>query len=115
MQNIETAVGEDNPLPRSFELLNPMDQSISFQDFLQGALFGDRLRRALAPFVLRLAAERIIARWSEQSVEAASCGIGHAILAKCPVFRRLPAKIPCHDRTSFFWQPAERYGRFSIR
>ena len=30
MQNIETAVGEDNPLPCSFQLLNPLDQSISF-------------------------------------------------------------------------------------
>jgi hypothetical protein len=46
--------------------LNPLDQSISFQDFPQGVLFCQRLRWAVAPVVLRLTAERIIARWSEQ-------------------------------------------------
>ena len=113
MQNIETAIGEDNPLPRLFQLLNPLDQCISFEDFPQGALLSDRLRRMLATVVLRLAAERIIARWSDQSWRQRLGSTGLAISAKCQLFSK-QAGIPCHGRTSFFWQPAECYGRFCI-
>src|SRR5262245_49731319 len=44
VQNVETPVGEDDPLPGVFQFHNPSNQGISFEDFFQG-IVSDNFRR----------------------------------------------------------------------
>ena len=43
VQNVETPIGEDDPLPGVLQFLNPSNQGISFEDFFQMVL-SDNLR-----------------------------------------------------------------------